>query len=304
MSNEQPPHFVVASQELRTIRDWIRFYVSEMRRSQVFLGHGSSNVLDEAIYLIQAALNLPIGNLDPFWDARVTSSEVSQLIFNITQRVVNRKPASYITGESWLQGYVFKVDERVIIPRSFIAELLFDQLTPWVNAPEMPFDILDLCTGSGCLAILAADVFKNARIDAVDISIDALEVAKENINSYNMENRIFAIQSDLFTELQGKKYDFILTNPPYVNEASMNKLPPEYLYEPRMALAGGEIGMDLIQRILTQAPYHLKDDGFLILELGNEKKHFESAFPHLNPIWLETSAGDEQVLLINKQDLA
>ena len=303
MSKEQTPHIAVDPQDLHTVRDWVRFFVSEMRRGQVFFGHGSSNAFDEAIYLVQSALSLPIGDLGPFWDARVTAHETTRLVRFITQRVVDRKPASYITGEAWLQGQSFKVDERVIIPRSFIAELLADQLTPWVNAPEMPFDILDMCTGSGCLAILAAHVFENAEVDAVDLSTDALSVARENIALHELKHRVHAIESDLFSHLHGKQYDFILTNPPYVNEASMKKLPPEYLHEPRMALAGGDSGMDLIQEILTQAPKHLKDGGFLVVELGNEKLHFEAAFPHLNPIWLETSAGDEQVFLLNKEDL-
>lgn len=303
MSKEPLPHIAVAPQDLHTVRDWVRFFVSEMRRGQVFFGHGSSNAFDEAIYMVQSALSLPIGDLGPFWDARVTSHETTRLVRFITQRVVDRKPASYITGEAWLQGQCFKVDERVIIPRSFIAELLADQLTPWVNAPEMPFDVLDMCTGSGCLAILAAHVFENAEVDAVDLSTDALSVARENIALHELKHRVHAIESDLFSHLHGKQYDFILTNPPYVNEASMKKLPPEYLHEPRMALAGGDSGMDLIQEILIQAPKHLKDGGFLVVELGNEKLHFEAAFPHLNPIWLETSAGDEQVFLLNKEDL-
>lgn len=303
MSKEQAPHIALDPHDLHTVRDWVRFFVSEMRRGQVFFGHGSSNAFDEAIYLAQSALHLPIGDLTPFWDARVTSHEKVQLTNFITERVDERKPASYITGEAWLQGHSFKVDKRVIIPRSFIAELLADQLTPWVNAPEMPFDILDMCTGSGCLAILAAYVFENAQVDAVDLSAEALKVARENIQLHDMTQRVHAIESDLFSNLNGKQYDFILTNPPYVNEASMKKLPPEYLHEPRMALAGGDSGMDLIQDILEQAPRHLKDGGFLVVELGNEKLHFEAAFPHLNPIWLETSAGDEQVFLLNKEDL-
>lgn len=303
MNQDYTAHIAVDPKELHTVRDWVRFYVSEMRRGQVFFGHGSSNAFDEAIYMVQSALSLPIGDIGPFWDARVTIQEANQLTRFITQRVVDRKPASYITGEAWLQGHAFKVDERVIIPRSFIAELLADQLTPWVNAPEMPFEILDMCTGSGCLAILAAYVFENAQVDAVDLSTEALSVARENIQLHEMKRRVHAIESDLFSNLNGKQYDFILTNPPYVNEASMKKLPPEYLHEPRMALAGGDSGMDLIQDILEQAPKHLKDGGFLVVELGNEKLHFEAAFPHLNPIWLETSAGDEQVFLLNKEDL-
>jgi ribosomal protein L3 glutamine methyltransferase len=303
MNQEYTAHIAVDPKELHTVRDWVRFYVSEMRRGQVFFGHGSSNAFDEAVYMVQSALSLPIGDIGPFWDARVTAHETTRLLRFITQRVVDRKPASYITGEAWLQGQSFKVDERVIIPRSFIAELLADQFTPWVNAPEMPFDILDMCTGSGCLAILAAHVFENAEVDAVDLSVDALSVARENITLHDLKNRVHAIESDLFSHLHGKQYDFILTNPPYVNEASMKKLPPEYLHEPRMALAGGDSGMDLIRDIIEQAPKHLKDGGFLVVELGNEKLHFEAAFPHLNPIWLETSAGDEQVFLLNKEDL-
>ncbi|EDM82330.1 MULTISPECIES: 50S ribosomal protein L3 N(5)-glutamine methyltransferase [unclassified Limnobacter] len=303
MNQDHTAHIAVDPKELHTVRDWVRFYVSEMRRGQVFFGHGSSNAFDEAVYMVQSALSLPVGDVGPFWDARVTAHETNRLIRFITQRVVDRKPASYITGEAWLQGHAFKVDERVIIPRSFIAELLADQLTPWVNAPEMPFEILDMCTGSGCLAILAAYVFENAQVDAVDLSTEALSIARENIQLHDMKQRVHAIESDLFSNLNGKQYDFILTNPPYVNEASMKKLPPEYLHEPRMALAGGDSGMDLIQDILEQAPKHLKDGGFLVVELGNEKLHFEAAFPHLNPIWLETSAGDEQVFLLNKEDL-
>lgn len=303
MNQDHTAHIAVDPKELHTVRDWVRFYVSEMRRGQVFFGHGSSNAFDEAVYMVQSALSLPVGDVGPFWDARVTAHETNRLIRFITQRVVDRKPASYITGEAWLQGHAFKVDERVIIPRSFIAELLADQLTPWVNAPEMPFEILDMCTGSGCLAILAAYVFENAQVDAVDLSTEALSIARENIQHHDMKQRVHAIESDLFSNLNGKQYDFILTNPPYVNEASMKKLPPEYLHEPRMALAGGDSGMDLIQDILEQAPKHLKDGGFLVVELGNEKLHFEAAFPHLNPIWLETSAGDEQVFLLNKEDL-
>ncbi|HEX4856894.1 MAG TPA: 50S ribosomal protein L3 N(5)-glutamine methyltransferase [Limnobacter sp.] len=303
MKSELSAHLAADATDLVTVRDWVRFFVSEMRKGGVFFGHGSSNAFDEAIYLVQSALGLPVGELEPFWDARVTSREKIRLQHFIDQRVSNRKPASYITGEAWLQGHSFKVDERVIIPRSFIAELLADQFTPWVNAPEMPFDILDMCTGSGCLAILAAHVFENSQVDAVDLSKDALAVARQNIEMHELSQRVRAIESDLFSNLQGKQYDFILTNPPYVNEASMKKLPPEYLHEPRMALAGGDSGMDLIEDILQQAPAHLKDGGFLIVELGNERLHFEAAFPHLNPVWLETSAGDEQVFLLNKEDL-
>ena len=289
--------------ELKTVRDWVRYFVSEMRRYNVFFGHGNTNALDEAVYLVQSALNLPIENIAPYWDAALTTHEKQHLERNLRARVQDRKPASYITGESWLQGHSFKVDERVIIPRSFISELLADQLTPWINAPEQDLRILDMCTGSGCLAILAAYAFENAQVDAVDLSEDALEVAKLNIQENGFSDRVHAIESDLFANLQGQKYDVILSNPPYVNEHSMQSLPPEYLHEPRMALAGGETGMDLIDILLKEAKTHLNDSGILIVELGNEQPYFEQAYPHLNPTWLETSAGDQQVFLLHKDDL-
>lgn len=303
MSFERAHTIAVDHQELHTVRDWVRFYVSEMRRANVHFGHGCSNAFDEAIFLVQCALSLPIASLEPYWDARVTSPEKMRLLAYLSDRVVQRKPASYVTGEAWLQGERFEVDERVIIPRSFIAELLSDQLTPWVNAPEMPMRILDMCTGSACLAILAAMAFDNAEVDAVDLSVDALTVAKTNIRNHGMAHRVHTIESDLFSQLQGQRYDIIITNPPYVNEKSMQALPPEYLHEPHMALAGGDTGMDLIDRILADAPRHLNDGGFLIVELGNEKPYFEAAYPDLNAIWLETSAGDEQVFLLHKEDL-
>lgn len=291
-----------ALEELQTVRDWVRFYVSEMQRHKVFLGHGSSHVLDEAVYLVQSALNLPIEDVSPYLEARVLKSERVFLCNYLAQRTVERKPASYITGQAWLQGQAFKVDPRVIIPRSFISEILADQITPWINNPDRPFRILDLCTGSGCLAILAAMAFPHATVDAVDLSPAALEVARENIRMHKLTERVHAIESDLFDSLTGNQYDIIITNPPYVNESSMKALPPEYLHEPRMALAGGDDGMQLIERIMTQAPAFLTDEGFLILELGNEKPYFDQAFPDLSPTWLETSAGDEQVFLMNQAD--
>ncbi|HEX4918790.1 MAG TPA: 50S ribosomal protein L3 N(5)-glutamine methyltransferase [Limnobacter sp.] len=303
MKNEQASNGLPELGELQTMRDWVRYFVSDMRRHAVFFGHGSTNAMDEAIYLVQHALHLPMGDVNAFLDARVTQREKQILLRYLNARVEERKPASYITSESWLQGHAFKVDPRVIIPRSFIAELLSDQLTPWVNAPELPMQVLDMCTGSGCLAILAAYAFEEAEVDAVDLSEDALQVARENIQLHHMGGRVHAVESDLFEALKGKQYDIILSNPPYVNEQSMRALPPEYLHEPRMALAGGDDGMDLIARILKEAPNHLKPGGLLIIELGNERNNFETAFPDLAPIWLETSAGDEQVFLLHREDL-
>lgn len=303
MKNQTPSMTTSSLSELHTLRDWVRFFVSEMTRSKVFFGHGCSNALDEAVYLVQSALHLPMGDISPFLDARVVPSERERLFQFLTDRTIKRRPASYITGESWLQGHSFQVDERVIIPRSFIAELLADQLTPWVNAPEADLQILDLCTGSGCLGILSAHAFENAMVDCVDLSTQALEVARANIEQHGLQDRVSAIQSDLFNSLGGRSYDVIITNPPYVNEGSMGKLPAEYLKEPRMALAGGDDGMDLIRRIIAEAPHYLNDEGFLIIELGNEKQFFEDAFQELAPVWLEVSAGDEQVLLLRKEDL-
>ncbi|MCQ8896048.1 50S ribosomal protein L3 N(5)-glutamine methyltransferase [Limnobacter humi] len=302
--NDTAGHIAVDIRELKTVRDWIRFGVSEMRRAKVFFGHGCTNAFDEAVYLTQTALSLPVMEpLDVFWDARLTEHEKTRLLNMLTERIVHRKPASYITGESWLQGHRFDVDKRVIIPRSFIAELLADQLTPWVNDPDAPLHVLDMCTGSACLAILAAHAFNNATVVGADLSADALEVAQSNVKHHQLQDRLELVQTDLFEGLPGRQFDLIITNPPYVNEQSMRSLPPEYLHEPRMALAGGDNGMQLIDRILLDAPKHLSDGGLLVVELGNERPHFENAYPDLNVIWLETSAGDEQVFLIHKEDL-
>lgn len=286
-------------QDLQTVRDWVRFYVSEMNRTKVAFGHGCSNALDEAVYLIQSALSLPLSDISPFLDARITAHERETLFDYLKSRTVSRKPAAYITGEAFMQGHRFLVDERVIVPRSFIGELLDDQLTPWINAPEANLRVLDLCTGSGCIGIYAALAFENATVDCVDLSEDALEVTNANIALYGLESRVSAIHSDLFTKVSGT-YDVILTNPPYVNSTSMSQLPKEYLHEPNMALAGGADGMDIIRQIIQDAPKFLKPHGILIIELGNEREFFETAFPSLSPIWLEVSAGDDQVLLLKQ----
>lgn len=285
--------------ELSTLRDWVRFFVSEMSRANVSCGHGLSTLLDEAVYLVQSALALPLSEISAFLDAKVVTAEKEKLRYFLEQRTIERKPAAYITGEAFLQGHRFLVDERVIIPRSFIAELLDDQLTPWVNAPESDVRLLDLCTGSGCLGIYAALVFENATIDCVDISGEALEVAAKNIELHQVQGRVNLIQSDLFNQVSNQ-YDIILSNPPYVNSQSMGVLPAEYRHEPSLALAGGDDGMDIIRRILSDSKKHLKPDGLLFVELGNERGYFEEAFPELNPIWLEVSAGDEQVFLLRQ----
>jgi len=289
---------------LRTLRDLVRYGVSRFNEAELAYGQSTLSALDEASYLVLHALHLPPGQLEPFLDAAVLPHERSAVLDLLHQRVESRLPAPYLTHEAWLQGYPFYVDERVLIPRSFIAELLVDALQPWVQAPEAVTKVLDLCTGSACLAILAAERFPQATIEAVDISPDALEVAYINVDEYGLEERVHLIESDLLAQLPPQQqYDFILCNPPYVNSQSMAALPPEFLHEPQLALAGGDDGMDLIRTILGHAPHYLKDQGFIILEIGHEKPFFEQAFPQLSPHWLSTSGGDEQVLLLFKEQL-
>lgn len=288
---------------LSTIRDLLRYAVTRFNTTQLFFGHGSNNALDEAAYLILHTLKLPLDKLDPFLDARLLPDEIDAVLKVIERRTAERVPAAYITNEAWLGNYRFYVDERVIVPRSFIAELIPDQFAPWVAYPESVMNILELCTGSGCLPIMLADAFPNAHVDAVDISPDALAVASRNVGDYELQSRITLIESDLYTNLPKKKYDLIVTNPPYVNAGSMSKLPQEYLREPQIALAGGADGMDLVRRIVAGAGERLSSNGVLIVEIGNEKQFAEAAFPDLELTWLSTSAGDDMVFLVTADQL-
>lgn len=287
-----------------TIRDLLRYAVTRFNTAQLFFGHGSNNALDEAAYLILHTLKLPLDKLDPFLDARLLPEEIDAVLKVIERRASERVPAAYITNEAWLGDYRFYVDERVIVPRSFIAELIPDQFAPWVADPESVTNILELCTGSGCLPIMLADAFPNAHVDAVDISPDALAVARRNVDDYELQSRITLIESDLYADLpKNKIYDVIVTNPPYVNAGSMSKLPQEYLREPQIALAGGTDGMDLVRRIVAGAGERLSRDGVLIVEIGNEKQFAEAAFPDLELTWLSTSAGDDMVFLVTADQL-
>lgn len=286
-----------------TIRDLLRYAVTRFNTAQLFFGHGSNNALDEAAYLILHTLKLPLDKLDPFLDARLLPDEIDAVLKVIARRTVERVPAAYITNEAWLGNYHFYVDERVIVPRSFIAELIPDRFAPWVADPESVMNILELCTGSGCLPIMLADAFPDAHVDAVDISPDALAVARRNVGDYELQSRITLIESDLYTNLPEKKYDLIVTNPPYVNAGSMSKLPQEYLREPQIALAGGADGMDLVRRIMAGAGERLSSNGVLIVEIGNEKQFAEAAFPDLELTWLSTSAGDDTVFLVTADQL-
>lgn len=290
--------------ELLTLRDLLRWAISRFQAAGLVFGHGSDNAWDEAAYLLLHSLHLPLDTLEPFLDARLLERERQRCVDLIHERVNSRKPAAYLTGEAWLQGERFVVDERVIVPRSAIAELLGDGLAPWVSDTDAVERVLDLCTGSACLAILAAYAFAAATVDAVDVSADALEVAQSNIALHHLQSRVTALRSDLFAQIPAeRRYDLIICNPPYVNAQAMAALPPEYRHEPRLALAGGQDGMDLVRRILAGAPDHLSAEGLLVLEIGHEQAHFEAAFPHLDPVWLSTTGASDQILLLRRAQL-
>ena len=295
--------FDLARQELVTLRDLIRFAVSVFNGEKLFFGHGSIDAFDEAAYLVLHTLKLPPDKLDPFLDARLTSVEREAVLNVIERRVKERIPAAYLTNEAWLGTHKFYVDQRVIVPRSFIAELLREDLAPWVADPESIESALDLCTGSGCLAILAALTFPHAVVEAVDVSADALDVACRNIGDYALTDRVEPIRSDMFEALAGRRYDLILSNPPYVTAKSMSALPQEYLREPEMALASGVDGLDHVRVILREAPNHLNDGGLLVVEVGFNREGVEAAFPNLPLTWAETSAGDGVVFLLTRDEL-
>jgi ribosomal protein L3 glutamine methyltransferase len=295
--------FEQARQELSTLRDLLRFSVSRFNEAGLFFGHGSDNAWDEAAYLLLHALHLPPERLEPFLDARLTSDERRAALRIIERRINERLPAAYLTNEAWLGEHRFYVDERVIVPRSFIAELLREQLAPWIDDPWAVVHVLDLCTGSGCLAILAAHAFPEAGVDAVDISPDALAVAERNVRDHGMESRVHLVQSNLFAGLDKQRYDVIISNPPYVNAESMAALPEEYRHEPELALASGEDGLDLVRIMLKEVGEHLNPGGLLVVEIGHNRDALEAAFPETPFTWLDTSAGDQHVFLLHREEL-
>ena len=293
-----------ARASFQTIRDLLRYGVSRLVESGAFFGHGSVNAYDEAAYLILHTLHLPLDMLDPFLDARLLDSEINSVVEILDRRAKLKIPAAYLTQEAWLGEYKFYVDDRVIVPRSFIAELMSHQLAPWVEKPEKVKHILDMCTGSGCLAILLALAFPDAKIDAVDVSADALKVAARNIEDYGLQGRVTPIESDLFDKIGQKRYDLIISNPPYVDQASMLKLPKEYRQEPELALAGGVDGLEVVRKLLRQSRGQLARGGKLIVELGHNRAALEAAYPDTPFTWLTTSAGDDLVFLLNQDQLA
>ncbi|RJX30757.1 MAG: 50S ribosomal protein L3 N(5)-glutamine methyltransferase [Oxalobacter sp.] len=286
-----------------TLRDLLRYAVSRFGEAKLDFGHGSSNAYDEAAFLILHTLHLPLDTLEPFLDAHLLPEEINRVLNIIDRRASERIPAAYLTREAILANYHFYVDERVLIPRSFISELIADRFAPWIEDAEDVENILELCTGSGCLAIMLADTFPNAFVDASDLSSDALDVAEINVNNYELQDRIDLIESDLYNNLDPQRYDVIVANPPYVPKASMEALPREYQHEPQSALAGGDDGLDLVRRIVSAAGQWLTPEGILVVEIGNEYESVMAAFPHLELTWLSTSGGDDRVFLLEAKQL-
>lgn len=289
--------------ELVTLRDWLRYAVTRFNRAQLFFGHGTDNAWDEAVYLLLHTLALPLDRLEPFLDACIPLDERETLLDIIERRVESRQPAAYLTGEAWLAGYRFKVDPRVIVPRSYFAALLADGLAPWIDDPESVTRVADVCTGSGCLAIMMAHTFPNAEVDAVDLSADALAVATDNVADYGLEGQVHLHQGDALTPLAGQRYDLILSNPPYVTAEAMAALPAEYRHEPEMALAAGDDGLDVVRSLIAHARAHLNPGGLLMVEVGHNRHLVEAAFPDLPFTWLADDQAEDMVFMLREDEL-
>lgn len=288
---------------LKTIRDLYRWAITEMENAELSYGHGSPDAAEEASFLICRALKLPFERFETFFDAALTHNELVRLVHLIDRRVHDKTPTAYLLKEAWLTGHRFYIDERALIPRSYIAELLEEDLAPWIDDPYEVESVLDLCTGSGCLAILAQGTFPNARVTGSDISADALEVAKINRRDYGLEDDLELVQGDLFASLEGRRFELIITNPPYVTTASMARLPAEYRHEPALALGAGDDGMDVVRRILREAKDHLTENGMIIVEVGDGLEAVEAMYPGLPLTWLTVSGGDDQVFMARAEDL-
>jgi ribosomal protein L3 glutamine methyltransferase len=294
---------VNAPPELETLRDWVRYAVSRFNQAGLAFGHGSASAYDEAAYLLLHALHLPLDRLDPFLDAKLTHAERGEIAALLSRRIEERVPAAYLTREAWLGEFRFHVDERVIIPRSFIAELVPEGLAPYIADRASIKSALDLCTGSGCLAVLLAHAYEDADVDAVDISADALAVAQRNVSDYGLAGRINLIRSNLFDNVPGKSYDLIISNPPYVTTMAMDELPREYRHEPALALAGGDDGLDAVRTILRKAPQFMQPEALLVVEIGDNHKAAEAAFPRMPFTWLSTTSSEANVFLLRREDI-
>lgn len=290
--------------DLFTLRDWLRWAVSRFTEAQLFFGHGCDNAYDEGMWLVLHALHLPPDRIDFFMDARLTHAERQSVFDLLNQRISKRIPSAYLTHQAWLGGHDFYVDERVIVPRSYFAELLENGLSPWLPYSIKVDRALDLCTGSGCLAILMAFAFPEARIDAIDLSSAALEVARRNVERYGLQDVIELIESDLLAGAGGRRYDVIISNPPYVTAQSMHNLPAEYRHEPALALAAGEDGLDIVRRILVSAADCLTPEGILLVEVGHNADLVEAAFPNVPFTWIDTPSSEDKIFLLTRTELA
>lgn len=290
-----------AVSELHTLQDMIRWTVSRFNAAQLFYGHGTDNAWDEAVQLILPTLYLPIDVPPHVLNSRLTGSERLRVVERVIKRINERTPIAYLTNKAWFCGLEFFVDERVLVPRSPIGELIQAQFAPWLL--DEPTRIMDLCTGSACIAIACAYAFPEAEVDAIDISADALQVAEQNIQDHGLEQQVFPIRSDLFRDLPKEQYDIIVTNPPYVDQEDMNSLPDEFKHEPELGLAAGTDGLKLARRILANAPHYLTDNGILVCEVGNSMIHLVDQYPNIPFTWLEFENGGHGVFLLTKQQL-
>lgn len=297
----------MVADDLFTVRDYVRYAVSRFSEAEIAFGHGTTSALDEAAFIVLEALHLPVDDLAPWLDARLTREERTRLAGLIDERCSSRKPAAYLLGRTYIRGVPFRSDERAIVPRSFIGELLAGDLFGESNFSLVPDPmavnrVLDLCTGSGCLAILAAMIFPNAQVDAIDLSPEALSLAAENVADHDMDAHVRLLQGNLFAPVAGESYDLIITNPPYVDAQAMATLPPEYRHEPELAFAGGPDGLDIVRRILAEAPRHLTPQGGIICEIGTGKEILEEQFPHLPFLWLDTEDSEGEVFWLSSSD--
>lgn len=288
--------------ELQTVRDFIRWTCSLLNEHKVYLGHGNINAWDEAVQLVMAGVYLSWNSDKTVLDARLMTSEKARVISFVRQRVEARKPLPYITNEAWFMGMPFYVDERVLIPRSPIAQLIETEFSPFLREGLVE-RVLDLCTGSGCIGIACAYAFEEAQVDLVDISVEALVVAQKNIEQHELAERVAAIQSDLFEAVSGQRYDLIVTNPPYVDRQDFESMPQEYQHEPELALTSGNDGLDITRSILREACDYLTDDGLLVVEVGNSEVHLMTEFPHVPFIWVDLPDGGNGVFVITAQEL-
>ncbi len=296
MSNLTPPA------ELKTIRDYIRWGVSRFNQADLFYGHGMASALDEVVYLCLFSLHLPHDFSENYFDTALTADEKQAIFQLLSRRAEEKVPASYLTGEAWFAGLPFVVNENVLVPRSPIAELIEKQFAPWIEAESVE-NILDLCCGSGCIGIASAYAFDWAYVDMVDISSHAIEVAEENIQRHQLEERVSVLASDLFQNVPQRHYDIIISNPPYVDAEDMASLPDEYLHEPALGLAAGDDGLDLVIPMLQQARKYLTDQGILVVEVGNSQEALQQAYPHVPFCWLDFERGGSGIFLLTAEQL-